>query len=87
MVLVAGVPIPAEDIERLIRLLRDETGFDEPAGLLERHLNRGAVIVGLSISDRERLLIALQDPPGGPLAELRGILLEEHRGRVRDGLV
>lgn len=28
----------------------------------------------------------LVDPPAGALAKLRGVLLEEHVGRLRDGL-
>ena len=36
--------------------------------------------------DREAILRVLDDPPAG-LAELRGVLLAKHQGRVRDGLV
>ena len=43
-------------------------------------------MVALTIQDREAILRTLDDPPAG-LAELRGVLLDEHQGRVRDGLV
>jgi hypothetical protein len=38
-----------------------------------------------SIHHRAAILSVLDDPPAG-LAELRGVLLREHRARVRDGL-
>jgi hypothetical protein len=43
--------------------------------------------VALTIEDRERLLWALDDARTDALAQLRGVLLLEHEGRVRDGLV
>jgi hypothetical protein len=45
------------------------------------------VIVALSISDREQILRALDDPQTTALAELRAVLLQEHELRVREGLV
>ena len=36
--------------------------------------------------ERETILRALEDPAAG-LEELRAVLLREHVGRVRDGLV
>jgi hypothetical protein len=42
--------------------------------------------VALTIEDRERILLALEDCPDG-LAELRGVLLREQEWRVREGLV
>ena len=48
--------------------------------------DRKTTVLALTIEDRERILRALDDPPEG-LAELRGVLLLEHEGRVRDGLV
>ena len=41
----------------------------------------------LDVPERENLLWALDDPPTKALSELRAVLLEEHVGRVRDGLV
>jgi len=43
---------------------------------------RGVISSPLSITDREAILRVLDDPPHG-LAELRGVLLAEHEGRVR----
>jgi hypothetical protein len=41
--------------------------------------------IGLSITDREAILSVLNDPPEF-LLDLRAVLLQEHVGRVRDGL-
>ena len=43
-------------------------------------------ILALDIPERETIIRALDDPPPG-LEELRVVLLREHVGRVRDGLV
>ena len=60
---------------------------DEPtATALRNALDRETVIVALSIDDPERILRVLDDPPYG-LAELRGVLLQEHEWRVRERLV
>lgn len=60
---------------------------DEPtATILEHALANEVKVLALTIEDRERILRALDDPPGG-LTELRGVLLREHEGRIRDGLV
>ena len=40
----------------------------------------------LDIQEREAMIWALDEPPTKALAELRAVLLEEHVGRVRDGL-
>jgi hypothetical protein len=40
-----------------------------------------------TIEDRERILWALDDVRTEALAELRGVLLQEHEWRRRDGLV
>jgi hypothetical protein len=42
--------------------------------------------VALTISDRAAILRVLDEPAAGPLAQLRGLLLAEHVGRVCDGL-
>jgi hypothetical protein len=43
-------------------------------------------VFALTIPERETIIRALVDPPPG-LEELRGVLLREHVGRVRYGLV
>jgi hypothetical protein len=42
-------------------------------------------VLALTIDDREAILRALGDPPDS-LGELRGVLLREHKWRVREGL-
>jgi len=50
-------------------------------------MDEGARILALEIDERLAILRALEDWPHPPaLAELRGLLLAEHVGRVRDGL-
>ena len=43
-------------------------------------------MLALTIPERETIIRALNDAPPG-LKELRAVLLREHVGRVRDGLV
>ena len=82
---LAGVPVPDKDVLELARLLR-EPDFDDVAEKLETAYDRQTIVLALTISDREAILRALDDPPDS-LAELRGVLLVEHEGRVREGLV
>ena len=42
-------------------------------------------LLTLKITERETILLALDDPPSG-LEELRGVLLQEREWRVREGL-
>ena len=77
---LAGVPVRKE----LVKVLADLV--DEPtASLLRVAVERGTLIVALTVEDRERILRALEDCPDG-LAELRGVLAAEHEWRVREGL-
>ena len=66
-------------------MLRD-TGFEDLAERLEDAYDLETEVLALTIPEREAIIRALDDPPDG-LAELRGVLLVEHGGRVRDGLV
>ena len=43
-------------------------------------------MLALDVDDREALLRAMEDWCPPELAELRAVLIEEHVGRVRDGL-
>src|SRR5262245_21651915 len=64
-------------------------GFASPiraCGLLSGDGSHPPSSAVLTIAEREQILRALDDPPGG-LAGLRGVLLDEHEGRVRQGLV
>jgi hypothetical protein len=41
-------------------------------------------VLALTITEREAIIRTLDDPPDG-LAELRGVLLREHKWSVREG--
>lgn len=82
---LAGVPVHDEDVLDLARLLHD-AGFDDTAEVLVVALEAEQAVVALSIADREAIFRALDDPPDR-LAELRGVLLQEHEWRRREGLV
>jgi hypothetical protein len=82
---LAGVSVREENVADLARLLLD-AGFEETADVLLVALDAAQDLVAVSPADRHAMLQALDDPPHG-LAELRGALLAEREGRVRDGLV
>jgi hypothetical protein len=82
---LAGIPVRDQDVLALSQLPRD-AGFDETAEKLENGYDRETKVLALTITDREVILRALDDPPDS-LAEFRGVLLREHEWRVREGLV
>lgn len=82
---LAGIPVREEDVFKLASLLRSG-GFEDVADKLTHALLIETKVLALTIPDREAILRVLDDPPDG-LAELRGVLLSEHEGRVRQGLV
>ena len=82
---LAGIAVRDQDVLELALLLR-AAGFAGTAGRLEDAYDLETKILALTISEREHLLRALDDPPDA-LAELRGVLLVEHEGRTRGGLV
>jgi hypothetical protein len=55
------------------------------ADRLERALEDDVKLLALTIDERAIILGQLEDPPDG-LAELRGVLLNEHQWRQREGL-
>jgi len=80
-VYLAGLRLPDEDVRELIKLV------DEPTrSFLEKALALDGEVAALTIEDRERILWALDDVRTDALAELRGVLLQEHEWRVREGL-
>ncbi len=85
-VMLAGIPVADADVLQLARLL-GETGFADTAQALEDGYGAETKVLALTISDRQAILRALDDPPTDGLAELRGGLLLEHEWRVREGLV
>jgi len=80
-VYLAGLRIPDDDVRELITLVGEPT-----RSLLARSLAMEAEIVALTIEDRERILWALDDVRTDALTELRGVLLQEHEWRAREGL-
>ena len=83
---VVGVAVADKDLLTLAQLLHD-AGFDDTAEALVVALEgKQALVVDLSIQDREAILSTLDDPQTDALAELRETLLLEHEWRVRVGL-
>ncbi len=81
MPIVAGIPLTAELVRTLVDLV------DEPAASsLRMALDDDRIAVALTVVERQQVLRGLEDCPDG-LSELRGVLLEEHESRVREGLV
>ena len=58
---------------------------EELADRLDRALDDGVKLLALSLDERAIILSALEDPPEG-LAELRAVLLHDHRWRPSEGL-
>jgi len=80
--MLAGLRVPDDDVRELARLV------DEPTrSVLEKALALGTVVLALTIDDRERILWALDDARTDALAELRGVLIQEHEWRDSEGLV
>jgi hypothetical protein len=78
----AGVTLRDEIVHEIARLLDD----DAFSARLETAYSRMTKVLALTIPERETIIRALDNPPPG-LEELRAVLLREHVGRVRDGLV
>ena len=62
-------------------------GLEVTAAKLEHAWSAETKVLALDIDDREALLRAMEDWCPPELGELRAVLLQEHVGRVRDGLV
>ena len=83
---LAGIPIADGDVAGLTGLLR-ERGFEDVATKLEHAIVMETKVLGLTGTDRESILWALDEPPTDARSELRGVLLTEHEWRVREALV
>jgi hypothetical protein len=81
-VYLAGVPVTDDAVLELARLVDDDALADR----LETAYGRLTKVLALTIQERETIIRALDDAPPG-LEELRAVLIREHVGRVRDGLV
>lgn len=75
---LAGVPVRDELVLELARIVDDDALADR----LETAYGRKTRVLALTVSDRELILRALNDPPAG-LEELRGVLLREAGARAR----
>jgi hypothetical protein len=82
--MLAGVPVAADSVAELARIVR-ANGGDQLADRLERALRNEVKLLGLEIDERAIVLAALDDPPDG-LAEVRGVLMNEHQWRQRERL-
>jgi hypothetical protein len=83
---LAGIPVSDDDVRELVDLLR--TGeMDDVAHKLEHALLIETKVLALTVIDRESILRVLEETPRDGLAELRGVLLNEHEWRVREGHV
>ncbi len=83
--MLAGLRVPDRDVLELVSSLRD-AGLDATAEKFEQAHGNEVVVLAL-ISEREAILRTLDDAGSEVLAELRAVLLCEHEGRVREGLV
>jgi hypothetical protein len=83
--MLAGVSVSSDAVAELARIVR-AAGADEFADRLGRALADEVKLVALTIDERAIILAALDDPPDG-LAELRGVLMNEHPWRQRKELV
>ena len=66
----------------------EDLAVDEPTrSLPEKAFALDGEAVALTIEDRERILWAVDDVRTDALAGLRGVLLQQHEWRAREGLV
>jgi hypothetical protein len=82
--MLAGVQVSAAATDELAGLVA-AAGADALAERLRRGLADDVKLLALTLDERSVILGTLDDPPDG-LAELRGVLLNEHEWRNREGL-
>lgn len=75
---LAGVSVADDLVLELARTVDDP----DLAERLERCYELGMRIAGLTVDERETVLLALDDPPRG-LEQLRAVLLQERVARAR----
>lgn len=74
-------PAATADLAEIVRAVDAAALADR----LEQALAGDVKLLALTIDERAVILDALDDPPDG-LAELRGVLMNEHEWRKREGL-
>ena len=82
---LAGIDI-ADEVALELAVRPRRGGFTDTAESLEGAVAANLPDVALTILEREAIVSVLDDPPAGALAELRGVLLQEHVWRKREGL-
>ena len=82
---LAGLDITDDCVLELVNRLR-RAELDHQADRIEGALVSQQPDVALTIPDRVAILTVLDDPPAG-LAELREVLLTEHKWRRSEGMV
>ena len=82
--MLAGVTVSDTAVAELANIVRT-AGADELADRLEQALADDVSLLALTIDKRAVILGQLEDPPEG-LAELRAVLLNEHKWRRQIGL-
>ena len=75
--MLAGLPVAPAAVAELVALVRD-AGAADLSDRLDHALDEDVKLLALTIDERAIILAALEDPPDG-LAELRGVLANEHR--------
>jgi hypothetical protein len=80
-----AAPRRTAPLRRRHRLSSRAAGADDLADRLDRAVAADVKLLGLTIGERSVCLFVLDDPPEG-LAELRGVLMNEHEWRQREGL-
>ena len=81
---LAGTDLDDHAVLALAQALH-QRGFEHTAYGLERAFDAFTAEFPLTIEEREQMLLALDDP-SDDLAPFRAVLLQEHVGRVGDGL-
>jgi hypothetical protein len=81
--MLTDVPAAADWTSEIARIAQS-TGADAPADRLERAVEDQVTLLALIIDERAIILNALDDPPE-PLAQLRAVLMNEHRWREAHG--
>jgi hypothetical protein len=81
LVFLCGLDVPDRRILRLARLVEDK----ELEMKLRKALARDDRVLTLSRSERETILLSLDEPPAG-LEELRATLISQYTWRRTEGL-